>query len=361
MVGTVGARPIQTGMSMRIPLGLVIGVFAAVCSTSVDAQSAAKQTSADVVATVGPARITLAQVDELALHQTADRFGNLKLLQAIYAARRQAIDELVANMLLDEDARAQHVERATLLERQVSSKAAAPTDAEVTTWYLANQERVQGATLEQARGAIRAFILQERTEAARLAYVERLKAKTPVKVVLEQPREAVKGAGAALGPANAPIELVEFSDFECPYCRRAAPSVKQIVEAYGDRVRLVYRHYPLPQHPNARPAAEASLCANEQGKFWAYHDRLFADPAKITEAGLKQTAKDVGLDAGRFDTCVDSHRFRDAVDADLKAGLAAGVSGTPAFFINGRPLLGDPSFDGFKRIIDEELALKTVR
>jgi protein-disulfide isomerase len=345
---------------MRILLTLLVGV-GGLSWASDQAPPAAKQIPSDVVATVGSTRITLAQADDLAMRQPAERFGNLRLVQAIYAARRQAIDDLVANELVGVDARAQHLDRAALLEREVSSKVTAPTDAEVATWYLANQERVQGATLDQARGAIRSYLLQERTQSARLAYIERLKAKTSIKVMLDQPREAVKAVGAALGPENAPIELIEFSDFECPYCRRAAPVVKQVLEAYGNRVRLVYRHYPLAQHPNARPAAEAAACANEQGKFWAYHDRLFADPAKISDADLKQSAKDLGLDAARFNTCVDAHTFRQAVDADVTAGQAAGVTGTPAFFINGRPLLGDPSFDVFKRVIDEELELKTTK
>jgi protein-disulfide isomerase len=342
---------------MRILVSVVVGV-SGLAWASAQAQPAAKQGPVDVVATVGSTRITLAQVDELAMRQPAERFGSLKLLQAIYAARSQAIDDLVANVLLDEDARAQHIDRAALLEREVSSKVAAPSDAEVTSWYLANQERVQGATLNQARSAIRTFMAQDRTESALRGYIDRLKSRTIIKIALEQPREAVKAVGAALGPESAPVELIEFSDFECPYCRRAAPIVKQVLEAYGNRVRLVYRHYPLAQHPNARPAAEAALCANDQGKFWPYHDRLFADLPKIGEADLKQFAKDLGLDAERFNTCVDSRTFRDAVDADVTAGQAAGVGGTPAFFINGRPLLGGPTFDAFKRIIDEELEPK---
>jgi len=340
---------------------VAVGVLGVLGVALLHAQTIHNQSPADIVATVGETKITLGDVDAVAMKQTADQFGNLRLQQAVYAARRSAIENLVAQRLTDAAASAEHIEPAKLFEREVVGKVATPTDAEVTAWYLANQERVQGATLEQARGAIRKYLVDERTEAARVAYVERLKAKTAVKVLLEQPREVVKGEGPTLGPATAPIELVEFSDFECPYCRRAAPVVKQVLEAYGPRVRLVYRHYPLAQHANARPAAEAAACADAQGKFWPYHDRLFGDPTKIGDAQLKQSAKELELDAARFDACVDSHEFRAKVETDVKAGTAAGVMGTPAFFINGRPLIGNPSFEEFKRLIDDELDIKKAR
>jgi protein-disulfide isomerase len=346
---------------MRMRSRVAVGVGVALCVAALGAQMTTKEAPGDIVATVGDKKIALAEVDELALKHTADQFGNLRLQQAVYAARRATIEDLVARRLLDDAASAEHIEPAKLLEREVLSKAATPTDAEITTWYLANQERVQGATLEQARSAIRKYLVEERTEAARVAYIERLKAKTPVKVLLEQPREVVKGDGPALGPANAPIELVEFSDFECPYCRRAAPIVKQVLDAYGPRVRFVYRNYPLAQHANARPAAEAAACADEQGKFWPYHDRLFGDPTRTSEAHLKLAASELQLDAARFNTCYDSRLFRGKVDADIKAGTAAGVMGTPAFFVNGRPLIGNPTLEEFKRLIDDELELKKVR
>jgi len=134
--------------------------------------------------------------------------------------------------------------------------------------------------------------------------------------------------------------------------------VTELLTTYGDRLRLVYRHYPLPNHPNARPAAEASACAHEQGKFWPYHDRLFTSPGKLSAADLKQHAAELGLDRAAFDACVDSRKYQKNVDTDMAAGAAAGVSGTPAFFINGRPLYGAMPVENFKQIIDEELARK---
>jgi protein-disulfide isomerase len=345
---------------MRIPVALAIGVLAVSCSTS--AQPIKPQTASDVVATVGTTTITLAQVDEVALQQPVSTFGNLKLSQAMYEARRRALDDLVANALMDQDAKARGVDRTKVLDQETAGKVTPPTEEDVAAWYQANQQRVQGAALDQVRTPIRNLLTQERTQAVRQAYLSRLKAKTAVKLMLEPPRLTVKAADSpARGPANAPIEMIEFSDFQCPYCQRATPTVKQVLDTYGNRVRLVYRNYPLPNHPNAKPAAEAAQCANEQGKFWPYHDRLFAVPGKLSDADLKQSAAELGLDTGKFNTCFDGHKYQSVVDADVQAGVAAGVSGTPAFFINGRALMGAQPFEEFKRIIDEELELKKTR
>ncbi len=337
-------------------LGAAMLLVFASCSSSA-AQAAKAPSAGDTVATVGSHAISLAEVDKTALQQPAGNFGGSKLSQALYEARRAALDEIVGDRLLDQEAKARGIERVTLLEQEV--KAPQVSDADVQAWYQANQARVQGATLDQVRAPIRGLLAQERTAAARGAFIDRLKAKTPVRIMLDPPREAVEAAGRpARGPATAPIEMIEFSDFQCPFCFRVSPTVRQVLETYGDRVRLVYRQYPLPNHPNARPAAEASQCAGEQGKFWPYHDRLFADPTKLSDADLKKDAADLGLDTPTFNACVDSHKFAAEVDADIKAGNAAGVNGTPAFFINGRELTGAQPFDAFKRIIDEELELK---
>ena len=136
-----------------------------------------------------------------------------------------------------------------------------------------------------------------------------LKAKTTVHR-RSQPTAAERERGPAArarGRAGAPIEMIEFSDFQCPFCLAANATVKQVLDTYGDRIRFVYRNYPLPNHPNARPAAEAQ-CANEQGKFWPYHDRLFANQQRLTAADLKQHAVELGLDAARFNACLDSHK-----------------------------------------------------
>jgi protein-disulfide isomerase len=149
-----------------------------------------------------------------------------------------------------------------------------------------------------------------------------------------------------------------FSDYECPYCKRGEDVVAQVMSTYGDKIRLVFRDYPLPFHANARPAAEAAKCANAQGKFWEYHDKLFANQASLGVEDLKRYAGEVGLDQAQFDSCVGERKFQNDVQADLDAGQQVGVDGTPAFFINGRMLSGAQPFEAFKSVIDEELAAK---
>jgi len=332
-------------------------LLVAACSTS--AQQPKTPGPSDVVATVGTVSITLQQVDQKALQEPAASFGNMKLSQAIFEARRAATDEIVGDLLLDQEAKRRSVERNALYEQEITSKAKPVVEADIAAWYQSNTQRVQGATLDQVRAPIQSLLTQERIQAARAAYLETLKAKTPVRVMLEPPRMTVSaGTSPARGQANAPIELIEFADFQCPFCQAASPTVKRVLDTYGDRIRFVYRNYPLANHPQARPAAEAAQCANEQGQFWPYHDRLFSEAGKLSDEDLKRTAASLGMDAAKFNKCVDDHKYRAVVDADAEAGNEAGVTGTPAFFINGRLLSGAQPFEAFKRVIDEELELK---
>jgi protein-disulfide isomerase len=330
------------------------------CSSA--AQSPKQPAPTDVVAMVGSTPITLADVDERALQQPASEFGAVRLSQALYTARRAAVDEIVANKLFDEEAKAQHVDRAALIEKEITNKIQPVGENDVAEWYRANQSRVQGAPLDQVRSPIRAYLTQERMQAVRERYIATLKQKTPVRVMLEPPRQRVASAGGPTrGSDKAAVEIIEFSDFQCPFCLRADPTVRQVLSTYGDRIRFVYRHFPLPNHPNARPAAEAAACAANQNQFWAYHDRLFANQSRLQDADLKQHAADLGLDTALFNACVDGHKMKARIDDDLEAGREAGVDGTPAFFINGRMLSGAQPFDAFRRIIEEELELKSAR
>jgi protein-disulfide isomerase len=345
-------------MRKPVALGLTMLVLAG-CSNT-EAQQQRSPAAADVVAKVGAVSITLAQVDEKALEQPVASFGSVKLAQALYEARRQAIDELVANTLFDQEAKKRGIERSALVEKEIMDKVPPVGDADVSSWYQANQARLQGASLDQVRAPIRAYLIQERVASIREQYLETLKVKTPVVISLDPPRLVVSAAkGATRGAKDAPIEMIEFSDFQCPYCQRAHATVERVLSTYGNQIRFVYRHYPVPGHAAAKPAAEASECAKEQGKFWPYHDRLFANPSKLSDADLKAHATAVGLDGAAFNACVDSHKYQAVVEADAKDGEAAGVNGTPAFFINGRMISGAQPFDVFKKLIDDELQRKS--
>jgi protein-disulfide isomerase len=344
----------------KLCLGAVALVLTACSSTSAQQPKRAAQPSQnEVVATVGAVNITLAEVDEKAMQQPVNSFGSMKLSQALYEARRVALDDVVANKLMDDAAKAQGIDRSALIEKEITAKIVPVSDTDVQGWYQANQQRVQGAPLDQVKQPIRSFLTQQRMQTVRDAYVDSLKAKTKVTLMLDPPRQTVAaGNSPSKGSANAPVEIVEFSDFQCPFCLRANPTVTQVLSTYGDRIHFVYRHYPLPNHPNARPAAEAAACAAAQGKFWQYHDMLFAKPSELSGSDLKAHAVELGLDATTFNTCVDTHATKQIVETDAEAGADAGVDGTPAFFINGRMISGAQPFDVFKKIIDEELQSK---
>ncbi|HUR35679.1 MAG TPA: thioredoxin domain-containing protein [Vicinamibacterales bacterium] len=349
--------PVRHSLFFLAAAGL-IGAIA--CGTNAQQSKQAKQpVPSDVVAKVGASTITLDEVDARALQEPATSFGSAKLVQALYMARRATIEEIVANRLLDEEAKARGIDRPTLVEREIAAKAPAPSESDIAAWYQANPARVNGASLDQVRVPIRNLLIEQRMDLARASFVEQLKTRTTIEILLDPPRvEITDGGRPPRGAASAPIEIIEFSDFQCPFCQRANPTVDQVLKTYGDRVKFVYRHYPLPNHPNARTSAEAAACAQVQGKFWEYHDQLFANPAKLTDPDLKAHAAAIGLDTAKFNTCFDNRQQKPGVDKDVADGEAVGVTGTPAFFINGRSLEGAQPFESFKRVIDEELARK---
>lgn len=164
------------------------------------------------------------------------------------------------------------------------------------------------------------------------------------------------------GSEDAPVVIIEFSDFQCPFCKRFySQTLSQIEEEYVQtgKARLVYRDFPLSQiHPNAQKAAEAAECADDQGKFWEYHDTLFEDQngwSSVGESKFKEYASDLGLDTQKFNSCLDSGKYRDEVQNDLRDGQNNGVSGTPSFFINGKKVVGAQPFSTFQQAIESEL------
>jgi protein-disulfide isomerase len=307
----------------------------------------------DVLATVGTVTITRAAVEENVNSELAE------VEAARYKILRGGVDELVANALFEQEAKAKGVSLETLQQTEVLDKVPAPSDEEVKKLFEDNQEQLQGQSFDDVKERLVEFLKGRGTQGRYTTYIAELKKKYPTKIALRPPTvEVALGDIPPLGPADAPITIVEFSDYECPFCKKAEVSVAEVKKVYGDKIRLAYRHYPLPFHANARPAAQATLCANEQGKFWPYHDKVMA-AEDLSAANLQQIASDVGLDRAKFDECVAAGRFADQIDKDLAAGQAAGVNGTPAFFINGRMLDGAQPFEKFQEIIDEELEAKS--
>ncbi|TMB16612.1 MAG: hypothetical protein E6J59_18605, partial [Deltaproteobacteria bacterium] len=244
--------------------------------------------------------------------------------------------------------------------QEIDAKVTDPTDQEVQNVYDANKAQLAGQTLDQVKPRIVQYLKQQRLEQRRAAFVEELKQKHKTTIMLRPPAFEVATAGRPEkgGGAKAPVTIIEFSDYQCPFCQRAEGVVDQVMHVYGNKVRLVFRDFPLPIHPQARPAAEAASCANAQGKFWEYHAKLFANQSALGEEQLKEYAKDVGLDPAKFEDCLTQKPFSAAIDKDLSEAAKLGINGTPAFFINGRLLSGAQPFEKFKEVIDEELRAK---
>ena len=274
-----------------------------------------------------------------------------------YEVKAQALEELINQKLLESEAARQNVTAEELLEREADGKVSAPTDAEIEAVYNAQKAQIN-RPLEEVKPQIAQMLRESRVEQARAAFFKTLRAAAGVTVHLQPPRiEVSHDPTRVLGDPNAPVTIVEFSDFQCPFCQRAHPIVKQLLAKYPSQVKLAYRDFPLQQiHSEAHAAAAASRCAGEQGKFWQFHDRLFETNLPLNGPTFTDHAAQLGLDTGQFVDCLSSDRFEALIEQDLQDGSRAGVSGTPAFFINGIALTGAQPLAVFEKAVEDELA-----
>jgi protein-disulfide isomerase len=312
-------------------------------------QKAAASGSNQVLAVVDGKPITEADIRA----KNADQFKALdrEYQQNVHQLLESSLDQAVQDRLLEAEAAARKVTKDQLL---AEIKPAAVTDADVDAFYEQNKAQIPRPK-DQVAAQIKTYLEQQGQQKARSEYFKTLEAKYKVDMKMEPIRVDVAATGPAKGPANAPVTIVEFSDFQCPFCSRLTPTLKQVEEKYGNKVRLVFRQYPLPFHQNAQKAAEASLCAADQGKFWELHDAMFGNQSELGVDQLKAKAASLGLNADKFNKCLDSGEKAAAIQDDIKAGSAAGVSGTPAMFINGRFINGAVPIDNLTTVIDDEL------
>ncbi len=272
----------------------------------------------------------------------------------------KVLDGILADKLIAADAAANEKTKAEMVQIEVDSDLPqTPQESVVDTYYELNKTRFPGARAV-AIERVRKYLVERTRRNAYDAYIRRLSKQYHVQTFLEPLRVDVATAGyPAQGAAAAPVTIIEFSDFECPYCGNLFPVIKMVEKNYGDKVRIVYRQFPLPWvHPYALKAAEASLCANQQNRFWDFHDALFANQRELTVDALKKRAVDLKLDTAAFNACLDSGQQAKAVQKDVDEGNRIGVDGTPTAFINGRKLYGTQAYSDFKEIIDDELRRK---
>jgi protein-disulfide isomerase len=273
----------------------------------------------------------------------------------IYALRKNALESLITDRLLKETAKSKGLTVEQLKNSFLPEKVNI-TPLQVEEEYAKHAQSMGEMDEDEARQRIRVEL--EGLEKIRVykAALASLRGAASVDVQLREPASKIilSGAGPTKGPNTAPVQIVEFSDFQCPYCKKANSLVGQVLKDYGPKVQFVYKHLPLAMHPDAFAAAQASVCAGDQGKFWEFHDRLFETTDLSVEA-LKKYAGELSLDVAGFNKCLESESSRSAVLKDLAEARRANVEGTPTFFINGKQARGVGSVEDLKRLIDAEL------
>ena len=343
---------------MRIHRGLIL--FALVALTTL----AAAQSSSNPAAVVKGEVITEAQVVKAAASDLQNLESKRPQGQAAYARARleimhKALNSLIEEKVLTAEAAKENITKAQLIYSEIESNVEVPSNAEVAAFYEANKARIPLAR-EQALPQVKQYMIDQSRNGYRESLLRRLKKEYAVKVYLDPLRTDVATMGhPTRGPAAAPVTIVEFSDFECPYCGGLFPTLKAVEKNYAGQVRLVYRQFPLTNiHPRAQKAAEASLCANEQQRFWEFHDSMFGNQQALTVDDLKRRAVELKLNTAAFNSCLDSGKQSEPVKKDIAEGSKAGVTSTPTMFVNGRLLSGGQSYADLREVIEDELQRK---
>jgi len=307
-----------------------------------------------VVATIDGKPVTAKDLDE-------DLKPELEQLDQKYKKdrfdlRKQGLQQYVIKRLIDAEAKKEGLTEEAYLKKHVEEAVPEVSADEAKKFYDQNQARMGGKSFDEMKDKLVGYLTNQKRQEAAGKLFDSLEAKAKVDIKLEEPVVQVEAVGPSMGPATAPVTIVEFSDFQCPFCSKVEPTIKRVMADYAGKVRFVFRDYPLPFHEHAEKAAEASHCAEAQDKYWPMHDAMFEHQDQLDVDGLKKLAAGIGLDAAKFATCLDSGKMKETVAANQKAGTAVGVQGTPHFFINGHPLDGAQPYEAFKQAVEHELA-----
>jgi protein-disulfide isomerase len=334
-------------MNQRILAPLAVAILLALPG------NAPAEAPGDVVATIGDQTITYGDLEKAVKSQL------MELDDQRYEILEGGLNNLISERLLTMDA----AEKGKTLEQYQQELLSAPVEEppadQIQKIYdeNKNQPGIDGKPLDEVKGRIVEFLKKQQRVQKVQTLLADLRKKHNATVKLQAPVVAVTDGGReAKGGASAPVTIIGFSDYECPYCKQAEPTVAEVIKIYGDKVRYVHRDFPLPFHKFARKAAETARCAGEQGKFWETHDAMFT--AELSDESIDAAVTTLGLDKAKIDACMTAGTAKKMVDEDMEAGEQVGVSGTPTFYVNGRKLMG-PTVDGFKQLIDSELAKKS--
>lgn len=326
-------------------------------TSALDAQSAISTSASGIVASVDDIVIQGNELDRW--WQANDPVAFARVRRELFEGRTRAVEALLAQRILESEARQRHVTVDELVASEAPKRMTPPTAAAIRELFEASAPA--GVSFEQVEPIIADYLAKQAEERARAAYVQELRASRASRttIALVDPVLDIKATGAirSMGSADAPVEIVEFADFQCPFCGKLEPVMKRIVARFGDRVRVVWKDFPLSSiHEHAQAAAVAARCAAEQGAFWKYHDLLFNNQEALSLQHLREYARDISLDSTLFDQCVVEPAASVGVQADIEEGTLRGVEGTPTVFINGEPLSGALDYDDYERAITRELA-----
>jgi protein-disulfide isomerase len=328
-------------------LGLCLGLFLT-ASIHLRAQEVFDHTQ--VIAEVGGQKLTIGDLQQ---------GQGAQLLQAryqYYMNQRKALDQLIDDKLLEMDAQSRHLTRDELLNKVVYKDLKDPTEDQLQVYYEGMEST---ESYEAVRDRVLEHIRELRRDKARAAYVKQLRSNAQVQVLLEPPLVNVNVKDAfAQGAKNPPVTVVEFADYECPYCQKVTPELQKLEKEYAGHLAVIYKDFPLPMHHAAEKAAEAARCAGEQGKFWEYHDVLFYSK-QLQVSELKAHARVLKLDGDRFDKCLDEGAETANVKKDQEEAHQLGLTGTPSFFVNGHFFSGAADYNVLKEMVEMQLALSS--
>jgi predicted DsbA family dithiol-disulfide isomerase len=278
----------------------------------------------------------------------------------LYEIKKARLDTIVLENLIAADPRKGTMSNDAFLQKFIGI-GKSPSDKEITS-FIEERKIPKEHINEQLKERIKKYLEMENKRNAVDEWISEKTKKNPIIVHIQEPSHPVFDVAIANAPAwgsaNAKVTIVEFSEFECPFCGKASEVINQVKKKYNGKIRLVFKHFPLSFHQHAKKASEAAMCAFEQSpdKFWTMHDALFAGQDKLDEDSLKEKAKKIGLDLAKFEGCLKTGKFTAHIDADLKQGEALGIRATPTFFVNGQMLSGALPLESFTEIIDKELA-----
>jgi protein-disulfide isomerase len=337
---------------LRWSLAIVLGVGPMLMTATALAQEKARpHAPAGTVAILAGKPISDAELEEVG----KDKLARIKAEEL--NLKRQILEEYIVKRLLEDQAKLRGLTVIALEKAEIDDKILPVTEEQKRAVYEMVPQNFTGKSEADAFKQIEVQLRSVRLAEARKKVLADLRRRAGVEILLPEPVRATVAVGddPVSGPSTAPVTLVAYTDFQCPFCVRAYATVKQLRAKYKDQLRVVFKDFPLDIHPQATKAAEGGSCAFEQGKFWEYHDRLFENPRALSIPDLKKVAQGLGLDLSKFNECIDSNKYTAEWQADMAEGQKLGASGTPTFFANGRMFVGAKSLEEMSKIIDEEL------